>query len=218
MKKLIYLFLYVGFLWCGSLSAQDEQEGIQLDRSEWKKSAEKMDYTETFKEIKPKEGTSRNSNINWGVIGYVFIFIVLVALIALLLYWLSKSRFTFNEKLKPIDFDIDSEAFEKQIMELDLQQLLDRALQYEDYRSAIRLKYLQLIKTLNALQWIEWSVEKTNGQYLKELRQQLFFGTFKKVTYQYELAWYSNTPIEALHYQNFLKVYSALEPQIKRDE
>jgi len=113
------------------------------------------------------------------------------------------------ENIARKDFEIYKEGverleeLEKEIMDINLEQLLQSAIKFNDYRSALRIRYLMVIKALALNERIKWSVEKTNGQYLKETSEQSFYAEFNQLTSNYEKAWYYTQTVEKHHYNWF---------------
>jgi hypothetical protein len=83
------------------------------------------------------------------------------------------------------------------IEDTDLQGLLQQALQTGDYRKAVRLYYLLLLKQLNAREIIEWKKDKTNREYLAELfARDYHYDEAKHLTLAYERVWYGDYILE----------------------
>jgi hypothetical protein len=59
-----------------------------------------------------------------------------------------------------------------------------------DYRQAVRYQYMYLLQLLAEKQMIVPQPQKTNTQYLAEMRQRPFAGEFANLTLQYEYVWY----------------------------
>lgn len=91
------------------------------------------------------------------------------AIIALVLF-LSKTgvRSLFSRSVAVAnDFDIVTEN----IHELDFSVLIDEAVRAGDFRRAVRLHYLRILKSLTDAGVITWSPEKTNRDYTREIRR-----------------------------------------------
>ena len=53
----------------------------------------------------------------------------------------------------------------------ELQRLLKDALDQGDYRGAIRIYFIFILRALSKKKWIQWEKEKTNFSYLVEMRK-----------------------------------------------
>ncbi len=91
------------------------------------------------------------------------------AIIALVLFFSKtgvRSLFSRRVAVAP-DFEVISEN----IHELDFAAQIDEAVRTGDYRRAVRMYYLRMLKQLTDAGAITWSPEKTNRDYARELRR-----------------------------------------------
>jgi hypothetical protein len=111
--------------------------------------------------------------------------------VVLLLYLIIKN-IRFDVKLRKTkvtreDFEVPVENIE----EIDIELLLQQARRDGNYRLAVRLYYLGLLKKLNEMGKIVWKKDKTNRDYLTELFQREYhFDEIKELTLSYEKVWY----------------------------
>lgn len=82
----------------------------------------------------------------------------------------------------------------------DFSTLISKSLADGDYRTAIRYQYLHLLQKLNAGGKIEYHTEKTNADYLYEIRDQKLARSFQYVSYIYDHAWYGEFDLDANDY------------------
>jgi len=80
---------------------------------------------------------------------------------------------------------------EENIHAISFDEAIQNALQEGNYRLAIRLVYLQNLKMLTDKDLIEWQLNKTNKDYLRELIPSLQ-QPFKHITDVFEYAWYGH--------------------------
>ncbi|MBN8681768.1 MAG: DUF4129 domain-containing protein [Chitinophagales bacterium] len=136
----------------------------------------------------------------------VIAILLLVGLVAYGVYVILKQP--RSKKIAADGTEITLENVEHYIHETDLERFLREALAKNDYNQAIRLYYLQIIKDLSLKNAIQWSREKTNRQYLREMRQHPLSTDFQRLTQTFERVWYGNTTLGA-------QDYAALEPSYK---
>lgn len=79
---------------------------------------------------------------------------------------------------------------EQILKEANLDQLIQEAIQKQNYRLAIRYYYLKLLKYLIDNQLIEWHPDKTNRDYVMALKGSELQPLFNRLTYIYEYVWY----------------------------
>jgi hypothetical protein len=95
-------------------------------------------------------------------------------------------------------FSVDD--FDDHIPESELDRFLREALQRNDFRLAIRIYYLMVIKELSQRKLISWRKEKTNFDYLMELREANQYKGFRDVTLIFERIWYGERAMDEHHF------------------
>jgi hypothetical protein len=93
--------------------------------------------------------------------------------------------------------DIDVDVHEENIHAMDFDALIARAVAGGDYRWAIRLHYLRILKQLADRGLIAWKPEKTNHDYLYELKRGDLHGAFLAIIILFEYAWYGNLAVDS---------------------
>ena len=73
---------------------------------------------------------------------------------------------------------------------LDLDTLLTQAEADRNYRLAVRLGYLRVLRQLSDKELIQWKPDKTNHDYLFELPNGPLPAAFRELTRQFEYVWY----------------------------
>ena len=74
----------------------------------------------------------------------------------------------------------------------DIPTLIDSAIQAGDYRLAVRYYYLQLLKHLNSKGLINYEFQKTNAEYLAEIRDDSYKSKLKRLMRLYDFIWYGS--------------------------
>jgi hypothetical protein len=121
----------------------------------------------------------------------------------------------FLLKKKAREKSFNEEDFSHTIPESELERLLKEAISRNDFRAAVRIYYLILIKELSERNWISWRKEKTNHDYLREMKVEEYRPAFRKVTTIYETVWYGERSIDAAIFQNINPHFSNLITRIK---
>ena len=85
---------------------------------------------------------------------------------------------------------------EENIETVDFDKLINVALKENNYRLATRYMYLKALKTLSTNSIIEWHFDKTNNDYLNEIKDNKTKSLFKRVSYIYDYVWYGEFPID----------------------
>ncbi|MGB5944142.1 MAG: DUF4129 domain-containing protein [Leeuwenhoekiella sp.] len=135
--------------------------------------------------------------------------------VVLFLVWLFMKIDTSGSPLignKPGEVILSSE--QEIIENKDIQQLIDEALAQKNYRLAVRYSYLLILQKLSQKEIINWQVQKTNHDYVYEIKDDSLKTQFAKVTRIYDFIWYGNFEVDdsafAKAKQEFTKLTTAL--------
>lgn len=208
---------------------QEDITPIKQDKKAWKKIVNGKDFSETpekKKEKKDKKPSNFNfPSLNIGQAGKVFLFSLVILLLAFIIYKLiANSNYSVNKKIKKIRL-VDINDLEQNLDKTDVDPFLFDAITQENYRLAIRLYYLKVLKHLMELEWIKWKKDKTNSEYLRELYSKEFYTDFRLLTLMFERVWYGEIVLDDVTFkmveQNFTSSISILNAQktlLKKDE
>ena len=78
------------------------------------------------------------------------------------------------------------------IFQINYQREIDRAATAGNYRLAVRLMFLRLLKNLSQKNIIQYGHDRTNFDYLMQLRSTSYYNDFFRLTRNYEYAWFGN--------------------------
>jgi len=180
----------------------------QFVSKEWKNAANGLVYQkEKKKEPKKKKNevtrTPNTPSVNPPAFSLkdfsqaVLIFFAIVVLAFVVFRAIAGDAILVNKQIernKPVTL----EEIETNLERADVESFLDKALKGKDYRLAVRLYYLAIIKKLSLAGAIKWKKDKTNGHYTKEMRRaghpQL--KEFRNVTRIFEYVWYSDAQFD----------------------
>lgn len=107
---------------------------------------------------------------------------------------------------------IITQSTEENIHSIDFKVIINKALHDKNYRLAVRYYYMWLLKSLTDKGEIEWDIEKTNGDYCKEIKSESLKQDFQFLSYVYEYSWYGEFEISDADFSKtetaFLKLIS----------
>ncbi|WP_163409665.1 DUF4129 domain-containing protein [Flavobacterium ajazii] len=101
---------------------------------------------------------------------------------------------------------------EKNIHLLDFEKLIKESIEAGEKRVAIRYYYLWLLKIMAKNHYIEWDIEKTNTDYLYEIKSPVHKEEFTYLSYLYNYIWYGEFEIDET---SFLKVENQFKKSLK---
>ena len=133
------------------------------------------------------------SGLSW--LGWLLMIVFGAGLIALIVYLIMNSKGSPGAKKVILD-DYFENIAPSEIPLTELQRRLKEAIDSGDYRGAIRIYYLFILKDLSEKNWINWEREKTNMHYLREMSGKTEFDDFNKSISYFEVIWYGKREID----------------------
>lgn len=155
---------------------------------------------------------SKISKSTWRTILFILIFSIVILL---LYFWLKRQN--FSSKINQI---VDENWNPEVITVSELESRLENALKNEVYREVIRIYFTMILQELIRLQLIKWRLEKTNQQYIYEVKNQIIRAELRKCTRYFDIVWYGEYNIDRSkfeeiqpHFTQFIQTLKA-----KKDE
>lgn len=134
---------------------------------------------------------------------YLLILILIVVAVLLIYHFFlknpTKKNATISSPVYKNEENINPQTIAKSQLEIDL----ENAIREEDYRLAVRIYYLSVLKQLIQNDWIKWKKKKTNYHYLLEMNQRQSFDSFKQCVDIYEWVWYGKNNPTVAHFELF---------------
>lgn len=179
--------------------------------------SEKYEYYEKPVEKEKTSSKSHRSvnrdnssvNVGSGALSFmqVLLIIIGVVLLAFLIYYLFM-RYQSDNDGATVSTNFDDMA-PSEIPKTELERRLEEALGRGDYREAVRIYFIFIIKDLSNKRWISWEKRKTNISYLIEMRSRPQYDLFNKSVSVFEVVWYGNYSIDK-------KSFEEVEPTFKK--
>jgi hypothetical protein len=198
---------------------------------QWEKAKDGLDYTEPGrkKEIEEvnslPEPTTENRD-TWAdklnrfftsTGGKAIALLLLLSLLAYTLFRLmSKAQLNKNRKIHS-DLAYYLEHIEEHFEESDMDRLLRLAVDSGDLKTAVRVLYLRLLWQLHERRWIIWKKDKTNHDFLLEMRSRKSYRIFNELTLAYEIIWYGDTEVDASGFDVILKKFNSYGKMIEEE-
>ncbi len=133
-----------------------------------------------------------------GVIWYLrYIILAALALILIALIYRSKysGLFHSNQEVTAMEFSDNTNP-----TMVNWEQKIKEALLQKKYRLAVRYHYLSLLKSLSRHKIIAWKSEKTNYDYIREIKNDKIKIDIIELSELYEAVWYGDFPIAKQDY------------------
>jgi hypothetical protein len=235
----LILFFVLGFatdFYANDATRAYQNENLRVkkfDKAEWRASAKGMKFSKNpnAKKKKKKQATDNTngtgtiappeprepSTFSFKDFAQTLLIIIAVIILAFVIFKVvAGDAILVNKEVKRRK-PVTLEEIETNLQEADVEGFLKQALLDKDYRLAIRLYYLAIIKELSAKGVIEWKKDKTNGHYMRELRNKKHpkLKDFRAVTRIFEYVWYSNMAFDGGQFEEVRINFKDLLASIK---
>jgi hypothetical protein len=125
-------------------------------------------------------------------IAAVIVIVVIYLIVKAILNKEGQWIFGRNSDKKLISYD----DVEKNIQNIDFEKLIQNTIQAGEKRLTIRYYYLWLLKKMSAKEIIVWDIEKTNSDYLYEIKNLKLKDDFAYSSYLYNYIWYGEFELD----------------------
>lgn len=142
---------------------------------------------------------NKTGNLTIRIITYLVVAAAIFFLVFLMLK--NDARFLFYKKGSMIATDFTESI--QDIQEMDFDKIIAEEVERRNFRKAVRLYFLKVIKELDQHQLISWKLDKTNTDYLRELKNGTYHQKFAELIRLYEYIWYGDFKLDET---NFLTV------------
>lgn len=199
------------------LEGYDDQKSEEEKDEDQKKDADKKPEKEDI------DTSSRSTwdfmdmgDLKW--LGWIIATIVLLAIIGVTYYTLSNQGFrtvpVSDRDLKEIEELSEDELIENATLsEMDI--LLKRAEENQNYRLALRMQFLKIFKTLDDKKLIDYKKNKTNYDYYLELQQKELKQCFRNISRWYDYVWYGEYALDITKYKKAVTHFEETKTYLK---
>lgn len=173
---------------------------VKNEKSFWQKLIERIiSFLESiFGHIDPNKTTQYTGN----VFRLFVVIIVGFVLYFFIRFFMNKNgNFFFSKKSK--NFNANNQNLQENIHEINFPEAITKFENEKQYRSAVRYRFLLVLKKLNDQKHIVWNPEKTNQDYLAELKQTNLKDEFEELIYIFDYVWYGEFEVKEAQYHKF---------------
>jgi len=135
--------------------------------------------------------------------------ILLVILILVIANYFTKIKAPSGSSLiakNLVDFSDDEVLKSKE----DLEEILKDSLQKKDYKQAVRYYYLLVLQHFIEKKVIDWNQDKTNEDFIKQLKNTAYSDGFIQITRIYDFVWYGDFEIDEKQFVKAEEVFKKL--------
>ncbi len=120
----------------------------------------------------------------------------------------------FRKKSVPVNSKEEEEEMPEDIFAINYQKEIDKAAAQGNYRLAVRLMFLRLLKHMSEKNVINYKQDKTNLDYLMHLYSTRYYHDFFRITRHYEYSWYGKFEVSSDAYHQISKEMLQFENQL----
>lgn len=215
MRKVFHIFLLL--LFANNLFA----EPIKMDEDKWNEIRNGLDYTEKVEveevpDEKPVEfENSKAPNLlprfgGMQIIKVLGIIAIILFLVGLIIHFLDPNLFKSFRKNQKIRVNIDDPDY---LDQSDLERALEYELDQSNFRACIRIYYLLLLESLDSQRKIHWKKDKTNRQYVLEIKEKPIRKNLKNMTKVYEEVWFGDYLLDQELYNHWSNKFQTIISQ-----
>jgi hypothetical protein len=196
-----------------------ENQKKQDRTAAWEDLSKDLNYGELIEPPEPEENEPNKIkddfkfdwSFNRGLVGSIVLGVIILALVALLIFLISRHLKTADVRLHGANnLEYTLEELDASMPETDLERHLRLAIERQDYRGAVRVYYIITLRKLHELKLIDWQIDKTNNTYLLELSANMHHEAFARLTETYEVIWYGEAFIDATEFKRIQPAFAAL--------
>ena len=242
MKNIILYILF--FLFTVSITAQKDSLVVQYDKSDVQLKKFDNDHLDEYRNDKEFDYTVYESKptifsriwawfkrvlikiLSWifgveeavgilAIILRIIPYVILLIILGLLIKFFLKVNMNTMISGKTEKANVSLSEDEEIINNKNIQNLIDKAINQKNYRLAVRYYYLLVLQKLQENEVIDWEPQKTNEDYIKEIKQKTIIDKFKKLTYLYDFVWYGNFEINEVEFSKVASNFNELTTSIK---
>ena len=160
-----------------------------------------------FDDIKPAVGFIKSF---LQILPYLVLGLLLFFILRFFLNVNSNNNSSDNENIPSI-FTVDEEEL---IKNRNLEELIANAIEKNELRLAIRFYYLLVLQKLTEKELIIWQQEKTNEDYIREVKTAQIKSDFEETTRLYDFVWYGNFNISETEFLKAENLFKSLTKKI----
>jgi hypothetical protein len=153
------------------------------------------DYQFEKEKEKERELRERKSIFEYGWVRTLLWIIIIGGFAVAIMLFLHDSNVRLFRKKVSVFGDDQLARESDNIFEINYRERIDKAVKEGNYRLAVRLMFLQMLKTMASRNIIQYKQERTNFDYLMQLNRSPHYENFFRLTRNYEYTWYGNFPV-----------------------
>lgn len=116
---------------------------------------------------------------------------------------------------EPITGKVNLQKEEELVKRADISSLINQAISEENYRLAVRYLYLKSLRLLDQNEYISYRFQKTNEDYINEIKETGIKEQFTKITRLYDFIWYGDFQLSKERFEKVDREFTEMENSLK---
>ncbi len=221
LRKIGFLIMFLCLLLLSSETVYaNAKDSLSISKQNWRKTIGETDFTETYLETQTNNKFNFKPSMDWiksDLTRNIFTVIVVGILVFLLYLLLRNKVFNFDKKIANKElYQVFDENVD--INNLDLDSIFSKVMIERNYKLAIRIRFLMVLKMLVNQEYLRWEKDKTNGDYIHELSKTNLILDFKHLVFVFERIWFSDVEINASDFSILNPFFTNFISKLKKDE
>lgn len=143
------------------------------------------------------------------VFGNLLYFVIVIAAAILLFMAVRRGVFTGAFRGAPRTAMVTDDPHEE-LHSSDLSALINAAEAAGEWRRAIRLRYLQVLRHGIDKGWFHWRPEHTDRDYARQLEDPVLRDAFGRIAFTFQWVWYGEAPLDRARYEALTGAFQEL--------
>lgn len=144
------------------------------------------------------------------IIPYIIALLVMLFLIKMFLRVNTRNIIEGKTNISAVKFNTEEELIKSE----NLEELIKEAINNKNYRLSVRYYYLYLLQQMTEQNIIVWRQQKTNEDYIKEIKTKALQDDFIRSTRLYDFVWYGNFYISEDQFSRAEKLFNNMKAKI----
>jgi hypothetical protein len=117
-------------------------------------------------------------------------FLIIAGFTAVVIWYLISSNASIFRRAPYVITSATDDANTENIFEMNFESEINKTMAMGQYRLAVRLMFLRMLKNLSEKNIIQYKQDKTNFDYLMQVHATSYYKDFFRLTRNYEYTWY----------------------------
>ena len=143
---------------------------------------------------------------------YLLLFIAILIIIRLLYRYDVFKRSSNKQKPPRVQLSDDEQV----VKSANISQHIHDAIENKAFRSAIRYMFLNTLRQLDLMGHINYVKNKTNDDYVHEIKRDRLKQAFQELEYYYDFIWYGQYPIDEPFFRELQAKFDGFQEQLNK--